>query len=88
MNYPVENIIIDGESDCEGTMCGMDKGEEGFHPPFALFSPDLQVNVGGPYASYDHAEAALELIKKGVMVPYTNRANVIWTINGKPKRNK
>lgn len=79
---PVENLVIDGENE-GGQMEGCDKGEKGFHAPFAIFSPDLQVNVGGPYANREHAEAALQFIKDGKMVPYTNTAET-WTVNGKP----
>lgn len=84
LKVAIESLVIDGESVYDGTMGGMDKGEEGFRPPFALFSPDLQVNVGGPYASYDHAEAALDVMKRGGMVPYTDKPDVIWTVGGKP----
>jgi hypothetical protein len=80
----IESLVIDGESVYDGTMGGMDKGEDNFRPPYALFSPDLQANVGGPYASYDHAEAAKEVMLKGGMVPYTNDSTVTWTVKGKP----
>lgn len=75
-----EELTIDGESDADGTMEGCDKDEEGFHAPFAIFSPDLQMNVGGPYAKRAHAAAALKLIQQGKMIPYTNEP-VMWTVN-------
>jgi hypothetical protein len=77
MNYPVENLVIDGESE-DGAMAG-----DGQNPPFALFSPDLQRNVGGPYAKRKHAEKALKAIKQGLMVPYDSDAACSWTIDGK-----
>lgn len=79
---PVESLVIDGESDESGQMGACD-GHIGFHPPYALFSPDLQENVGGPYATYGHAEAALQLIVAGKMVPYTDKAGIVWTVGGK-----
>jgi hypothetical protein len=80
----VESLIIDGEADESNQMQGCDDGEAGFHPPFALFSADLQMNVGGPYAKRSHAEEALKVMKAGGMVPYTTNAEVIWTVNGQP----
>ncbi len=77
----VESLVIDGEKD--GSMQGCTAGERGFHAPFALFSPDLQANVGGPYALRSHAEDAKKVMMTGGMVPYTNNA-VTWTVNGKP----
>jgi hypothetical protein len=69
----------------EGRGARGEVGEKGFRAPFALFSIDLQANVGGPYAKREHAQAALDTIKKGGMVPYTNNA-VVWTVNGKPSK--
>lgn len=77
---PVEDIVIDGESNESNQMATFCE-DEGFHAPFALFSPELQTNVGGPYATHAHAEAALEAIKAGNMVPY---GPAQWTIDGKP----
>lgn len=81
MNVAIESLTIDGEK--EGTMQGCDRDEPGFAPPFAIFSPDLQTNVGGPYASRDHASEAHSLMLAGVMVPYTDQP-VSWTVGGKP----
>ena len=75
---PIENLVIDGDS-------GDAMMADGTRPPFALFSPDLQQNVGGPYAKRKHAKAALKLIKKGRMIPYTNFP-CTWTIDGKPSK--
>ena len=82
-NIAIENLVIDGERDEDGMMGGCDEGEAGFHAPFALFSPDLQTNVGGPYATREHAAAAHKAMLNGDMVPYTNQ-NVTFTVNGKP----
>jgi hypothetical protein len=82
---PVENLIVDGESQDEGVMTAADD-DASCGPPFALFSPDLQVNVGGPYATREHANAALELIKQGGMIPYTFGPHATWTIDGKPSK--
>lgn len=71
---PVEDIVIDGTNE-EGQM------ETGAaNTPFALFSPTLQTNVGGPYAELNHAQAALDAIKSRKMLPY---GFCIWTIDGK-----
>lgn len=83
-NIAIENLVIDGESDAENQMSGCDSGK-GFHAPFAIFSPDLQRNVGGPYASFQCASDALKAIQRGKMIPYTDAA-VTWTIKGKPSR--
>ena len=58
--------IIDGENE-DGQM-----SSDGQNAPFAIFCPELQCNVGGPYAERAHAEAALELIEKGVMMGYSS----------------
>lgn len=79
----IESLVIDGEWLDAGVMMECSAGDSGFIAPFALFSPDLQQNVGGPYASFDHAEAARQLMLKGDVIPYTTRA-VTWTIKGKP----
>ncbi len=82
----VENIIIDGENKNDGNMEACEKGEKGFRAPFALFSPDLQANVGGPYAKREHAQAALNTMLKGQMVPYTNEVNLVWNVKRKPSK--
>ena len=73
----VEDIVIDGTGE-DGSMMG-----DGEKPPFALFSPNRQENVGGPYATREHADAALEAIRQGVMIPYTS-GPCAWSLNGKP----
>lgn len=78
--YPIEDLVVDGESEDEGMMTA-----DGTNPPFALFSPDLQKNVGGPYAERKHAETAFEVMMQGGMIPYTSTF-VIWTIGGKPSK--
>jgi hypothetical protein len=78
----IESLVVDGEKD--GTMQGYTPGERGFKPPFAIFSPDLQHNVGGPYASAKDALKAITLMRGGAMVPYTDDATVVWTVNGRP----
>jgi hypothetical protein len=78
---PIENLIVDGESQDEGMMTA-----DGTRPPFAIFSPDLQQNVGGPYAEREHANAALGIIKQAGMIPYTTGFSVTWTIDGKPSK--
>lgn len=85
-NIAIESLVVDGESDEDNQMAGCDEGEKGFHPPFALFSPDLQHNVGGPYAEREHAQQALDTMLKGGMVPYTDDSTVTWTVKGKPSR--
>ena len=79
MDCPIEDLVVDGDTE-GGAMDG-----DGTLPPFALFSPALQENVGGPYATRQHADAALDLIRQGRMVPYTNRP-ITWTVDGRPSR--
>lgn len=67
MSNPLDNIVIDGTEfgEPDNDMVG-----DGPKPPFALFSPDLQCNIGGPYAEKAHAEAALQAMKDGKLNPY------------------
>lgn len=75
----IDNVVIDGTQD--GDMVTMMNGDT-MEPPFALFSPDLQTNIGGPYATKEHAEAALALIKQGVMNPYLSFQHAqLWDDN-------
>lgn len=60
----IDNVVIDGTAE-DGTFQG-----DGEQPPFALFSPDLQENIGGPYAEREHANAALGAMKAGIIRPF------------------
>lgn len=79
----IESLVVEGESNAENqmTLCDI---EQDFHPPFALFCPDLQCNVAGPFAAASHAYAAKETMLAGRMVPYDNHPSSIWTVGGKP----
>ena len=61
---PINNVVIDGMTENDQW-----QGDGNF-PPFALFSPDLQDYVGGPYAQRQHAEEALEAMKDGKIDPF------------------
>lgn len=60
----LDNVVVDGTAE-DGTFQG-----DGELPPFALFSPDLQENIGGPYATREHAAAALTIMKQGIIRPF------------------
>lgn len=79
----IEELVIDGTGE-DGSMEGVLPGER-LDAPFAVFSPTLQCNVGGPYAKYKHAEQALNCFKSGKMLPYTQEP-VIWTFKGEVHR--
>lgn len=79
----VESLLIEGESNESNQMESCDN-EQDCHPPFALFCPDLQRNVGGPYATAHHAYEAKEAMLRGKMVPYDSDPSVTWTAEGNP----
>lgn len=81
----VESLVIDGEYE-SGEMAGCDLGDFGFRCPYALFSPELQCNVGGPYSSREHAASALQAMLEGKMIPFVFSSSVhvvaVWTVTG------
>ncbi len=70
---PLDNIVIDG------TENGEFEGDA-TNPPFALFSPELQATIGGPYAKREHAEEALAMMREGVLNPFftSYKASLQW----------